>query len=81
MWFGMMIFYTVSVVYSILYLVSPKIKNDYNALEFARMGTVYCILGLATGAVWATYQWGDASVWKSDPKLIGAAIALLIYLA
>ena len=81
MWFGMMIFYTVSVVYSILYLVSPKIKNDYNALEFARIGTVYCILGLTTGAVWATYQWGDASVWKSDPKLIGAAIALLIYLA
>jgi heme exporter protein C len=81
MWFGMMIFYIVSVVYSIMYLSSPKPGNDYNALEFARMGTVFCILGLITGAVWANYQWGDASIWKSDPKLIGAAVALLIYLA
>ncbi len=81
MWFGMMIFYVVSVIYSIMYLASPKTGNDYKALEFARVGTLYCILGLITGAVWATYQWGDASIWKSDPKLIGAAISLLIYLA
>lgn len=81
MWFSMMIFYIVSVIYSIKYLRTPKHSNDDYALEFTRIGAVYCILGLITGAVWATYQWGDPSIWKSDPKLIGAALSLLIYLA
>ncbi|HVX50978.1 MAG TPA: cytochrome c biogenesis protein CcsA [Chitinophagaceae bacterium] len=81
MWFSMMIFYIVSAVYSIIYLYKPGSKNDHHALEFARVGVVYCILGLITGAIWATYQWGDPSVWKTDPKLVGAALSLLIYLA
>jgi heme exporter protein C len=36
-------------------------------------------LGLITGSVWARYTWGD--FWSNDPKQLGAAIALLIYLA
>jgi len=36
-------------------------------------------LGLLTGAIWANYTWGAA--WSNDPKQIGAAIALLIYVA
>ena len=81
MWFSMMIFYIISAIYAIIYLVKPTPANDHNSLEFARVGAVYCILGLITGAIWATYQWGDPSIWKSDPKLIGAALSLLIYLA
>ena len=37
------------------------------------------ILGLITGAIWATYTWGEP--WSNDPKQIGVAIALLIYFA
>jgi len=81
MWFSMMIFYTVSVIHSINYLRKPQQKFDNYAVEYARVGVIYCILGLITGAIWATYQWGDPAIWKSDPKLIGAALSLLIYLA
>ncbi len=79
MWFGMMIFFTVSVVYALLYLYKQKPGYDHYALEFARTGTVFGILGLITGAIWANYQWG--SPWSGDPKQNGAAVAILIYLA
>lgn len=79
MWFGMMIFFTVSVVYSVKYLRSGKMEHDIVALEFANVGLLFCVLGLVTGMIWANYTWGKP--WSNDPKQIGAAIALLIYLA
>jgi heme exporter protein C len=79
MWFGQLILITVSLVYSIKYLRKPDITYDFYATEFARTGTVMGCLGLITGAIWANYTWGAA--WSNDPKQIGAAIALLIYVA
>jgi len=79
MWFGMMICYTVSVVYGLLYLNKQKPGFDHYAVEYARTGTVFGVLGIITGAIWANYQWG--SPWNGDPKQNGAAIALLIYFA
>jgi len=79
MWFGMMILLFVSVWYSVKYLRNPTIQNDANAAAFAATGTVFGMLGLFTGAIWANYQWG--SPWSGDPKQNGAAIAMLIYLA
>ena len=79
MWFGMNILFIVSLVYAIMYLRKPDIKYDHYSLEYARTGTVFGILGLITGAVWAKYQWG--AWWSGDPKQNGAAIALLIYFA
>jgi len=79
MWFGMMIFFTVSVIYAVKYLSSQNPSDDNYAVEFARTGTIFGILGTITGAVWANYQWG--SPWNGDPKQNGAAIAILIYLA
>ena len=79
MWFGMMILFTVSVIYAVKYLLSQKTLHDDYAVEYARSGIVFGILGLITGAVWANYQWGKP--WSGDPKQNGAAIALLIYLA
>ncbi len=79
MWFGMMVLFTVSVIYSIGYLRSQKQLHDDYAVEYARTGIVFGIVGLITGAIWANYQWGKP--WSGDPKQNGAAIALLIYLA
>jgi heme exporter protein C len=79
MWFSQLILITVSLVYSIMYLRKPDVKYDFYATEFARTGTVLGCLGLLTGAIWANYTWGAA--WSNDPKQIGAAIALLIYVA
>jgi len=79
MWVGQLILITVSLVYSVLYLRKPNHRYDIIATEFARTGTVMGCLGLLTGAIWANYTWGAA--WSNDPKQIGAAIALLIYVA
>jgi heme exporter protein C len=79
MWFGMMILFISSVVYAVIYLNKPDSKADIYSVEFARTGTVFGVLGLVTGAIWANYQWGQP--WSSDPKQNGALIAVLIYFA
>ncbi len=79
MWFSQMAIITVSLIYSIKYLRNPLMKYDWWAAEFARTGTVFGFLGLVTGAIWANYTWG--APWNNDPKQIGAAVALLVYLA
>ena len=56
MWFGMMVLFTVSVIYSIRYLRSQKQLHDDYAVEYARTGIVFGVLGLITGAIWANYQ-------------------------
>jgi heme exporter protein C len=79
MWFSMMIFFIVSVVYSIKYLRSNNHIFDIYALEYAKAGIVFGCLGLVTGSIWAGFSWG--AFWSNDPKQLGAVIALLIYFA
>lgn len=79
MWMCMMIYFIVSVVYSILFLQKGSIEYDIKGVEFGRTGMVYGVLGLVTGMIWAAFTWG--APWSNDPKQIGAAIALLIYAA
>jgi heme exporter protein C len=79
MWFGMMILFVTSVIYSIRYLRKPSIAADIYAVQYAKTGVLFGLLGLITGAIWANYTWGEP--WSNDPKQLGAAIALLIYAA
>jgi heme exporter protein C len=89
MWFAMMILFTVSVVNAIKYLRTFNLKYDIYARQYAVVGIVMGVLGYATGAIWMTYTWADPnnpafqsfSALAREPKLIGAAIALLIYFA
>ncbi|MFT3936693.1 MAG: ABC transporter permease [Chitinophagaceae bacterium] len=84
MWFAMMILFTTSVIYSIKYLRSQNLMHDIYAVNFAKIGILFGVLGYATGAVWAKYTWtefADSSQIFTEPKLTGAAIALLIYFA
>jgi len=79
MWFGMVLLYSVSVYYAIKFLRNPLSDFDIKSVEYANVGTVFGILGILTGMLWANYTWG--SPWHGDPKQNGAAIALLVYLA
>jgi heme exporter protein C len=89
MWFSMMIFFTISVVHAVRYLRTNNLKSDIRSRQYAVMGILFGVLGYATGIVWASYTWADpnqqqvASIGAiaKDPKLVGAAIALLIYAA
>ncbi len=84
MWFGMMILFSVSFAYSIKYLKGFDFRNDIIASSFANIGILFGILGYLTGILWVNVTWitdqsqSLGSVLK-EPKLIGAAIALLIY--
>jgi len=87
MWFSMMILFTVSIVYSVKFLRTGDLQHDIKAESFAGVGTFMGLLGYATGAIWASYTWADpnnpayasfGSIMR-EPKLIGAAIALLVY--
>jgi len=84
MWFSMMILYTVSVIYSVKYLRFQRLKDDVYAVNFAKVGTLFGLLGYATGIVWASYTWTEyassTQIFR-EPKLLGAAIALLVYFA
>jgi heme exporter protein C len=89
MWFAMMILFTISVVHAVKYLRNNNLRSDILSRQYAVVGILYGLLGYATGMIWASFTWADpnSSSFSSfgaiarDPKLIGAAIALLIYLA
>jgi len=89
MWFAMMIFFIVSVVYAIKYLRGYDLKYDIYSKVFAAVGIFFGVLGYLTGIIWMSYTWADPnnstfvsySAVAREPKLIGTAIALLIYLA
>lgn len=79
MWFSMILLYLISVIYSIKYLGSGKTNHDLIAVESVNTGVLFCILGLGSGMLWANITWGEP--WPNDPKLNGAAISTLMYLA
>lgn len=79
LWFGMLIILFASMIYSVLYLFKKNSNYDFIALSLAQVGILYGLLGLATGAVWATWTWGEP--WSGDVKQNMSAIAMLIYLA
>lgn len=89
MWFAMMILFTISVVNAVRYLRGFNLRYDTYSRQFAVTGIWFGILGYSTGAIWASFTWADPNVpvadtFKTiarDPKLIGAAIALLVYFA
>ncbi len=89
MWMAMMTLFTVSVVNAIRYLRTFNIKYDIYSRHYAIVGILFGILGYATGTIWMSYTWADPnnalfqsfSALAREPKLIGTAIALLIYFA
>jgi heme exporter protein C len=89
MWAAMMTLFTTSVVYAIKYLRNNNLKNDIYSRQFAAVGIVFGVLGYLTGGIWMSYTWADPnnpasasfSAIAREPKLIGTAIALLIYFA
>lgn len=79
MWFGQIALLSLSLIYSIAYLRTQKLRYDIYAAEFAKTGILYGCLGLVTGMIWARFTWGE--YWSNDPKQTAAAIAVLIYIA
>jgi heme exporter protein C len=89
MWFSMMILFIISVVHAVNYLRTSQLKYDILSRQYAAAGMLFGLLGYITGFIWASVTWADPnqpagasfSAIAREPKLIGAAIALLIYAA
>ena len=89
MWFAMMILFTISVINALKYLRNGLLIFDIKARQYAVVGIVFGLLGYLTGTIWMSYTWADPnnpayasfSSIAREPKLIGAAIALLVYFA
>jgi len=89
MWAAMTTLFTISVINAIRYLRTFNLKYDIYSRQYATVGIVFGILGYSTGAIWMSYTWADPnnplfqsfSAVAREPKLIGTAIALLIYFA
>lgn len=79
MWFSMILLLSVSLYHAIAYLRKGNLKNDILSSQFAYVGTLFGMMGITTGSIWARFSWG--AWWVNDPKLNSAAICLLIYLA
>jgi heme exporter protein C len=79
LWLAMTFLLAVSMIFSVRYLNKGRIGDDDIASELAKSAIFFGILGCLTGSVWANYTWGDP--WPNDPKLNGAAVGILIYLA
>lgn len=81
MWFTMFVLMFISFRHSIGQLMSKSLErsqiSDLRASSSAATGTVFCILGLITGSVWARFTWG--AWWTSDPQLNGALVVALMY--
>lgn len=79
MWFSMIALLGISLVFSIAYLKKQNELYDIIARQSVNLAMLFGLLGILTGMIWAKSSWG--SWWVNDPKLNGAAITMLSYLA
>lgn len=79
MWFGMIFLLLASMVYSIKNLSSGAPLDDQRAFAYASVALLFGTMGIVTGMIWAQNTWG--AFWTNDPKLNGAAIGMLMYMA
>lgn len=70
--------YLMAMIYSGLFLKTRNEKYDIAALAWAETGTLFCLLVLITGPIWATPIWGKPWTW--EPRLTSTLIIFLIYM-
>ena len=71
--------YTLTFIYSLLYLFKKNPKYDSLALANAKSGVIFTASTLIAGSVWGKFTWGTWWVW-GDARLNLTAILLLVYL-
>ncbi|MFT5385827.1 MAG: heme exporter protein C, partial [Saprospiraceae bacterium] len=79
-WFAMFIIFIAGISQSIMYLRTNDPEYDYKSMSFTLVGTLFGIIGLCTGMIWAKDTWGTYWSWQ-EVKMNMTAIALLIYLS
>lgn len=70
--------FTVTLVASIAYLTTRKIRWDHRAGASAEVGVVFTGLALATGMIWGKPVWGVWWTW--DARLVLTAVMFFVYI-
>lgn len=68
--------FTVSFLYSILYLRSRDLFKDFVANTSAKIGLVLAVIAFVTGAIWAKSTWGTYFTWYEVREVM---VLLLIF--
>ena len=79
LWFAMILMFFISMIRGLQYLRSGDMRFDEESRSYVEVGTLFGLLGLVTGRLWANYTWGK--FWSFDVKQNMSAVALLIYCA
>jgi len=75
-WSGFLAYFIV-MLSGIMYLVKKDLKYDRIGHAAAEIGTIFTMLVLITGPIWATPIWGQPWVW--EPRLVTTLVLFLIY--
>jgi len=70
--------YLIAMIYSVRYLIKRDEKSDVFAMVWAEIGTIFCMLVLITGPIWATPIWGKPWTW--EPRLTTTLLIFLTYI-
>ncbi|MFN3556480.1 MAG: cytochrome c biogenesis protein CcsA [Bacteroidales bacterium] len=79
MWFSMIFILFLGFGFSLAYLHTMDLRYDRMVYATVKTGLMFGLLGIITGMIWAQHTWG--TWWVNDPKLNGAAVGILVYLA
>jgi heme exporter protein C len=81
MWFTLMAAAFTSAYHSVRFLQTQDPVRDVRALQAARVGFLFGLLGLLTGIIWARFTWyqGQGIWWNFDPRQTMVVVQLLIY--
>ena len=77
--YAMYIGFGVSALASVFYLVKRDAKWDALGVAGAEVGTLFCLIVLVTGPLWARKAWGVWWTW--DPRLTTTLLAGMIFAA
>jgi heme exporter protein C len=77
--YAMYLGFTVSALASIAYLIKRDPKWDAFGVAGAEVGTLFCLIVLLTGPLWARKAWGVWWTW--DPRLTTTLLAGMIFAA
>jgi len=70
--------YLIAMIYSVKYLINRDDYSDIVAMVWAEIGTMFCLLVLITGPIWATPIWGKPWTW--EPRLTTTLLIFLTYI-
>jgi len=76
-WSGFLSYFVV-MISGILFLIKRDLKWDRVGRAAAEIGTMFVVLVLITGPIWATPIWGKPWIW--EPRLTTTLILFLIYI-